>query len=90
MCKVSAMPKATEEEDRKRRMRIQKRFWSQVGAVEHINVPKLEDAVRKEFHTADDRLVGAQVRLMQSEGRIWVQEKAKVWINQPQEATKKK
>jgi hypothetical protein len=72
------------EEDARRRIRIQARFWSQVGSAEHINLPKLEDAVRKEFGTTDDRLVEVQVRLMQAEGRVRVQEKAKVWINQPE------
>jgi hypothetical protein len=66
-----------------KRLKIQVRFWSQVGAVEHISVPKLEDAVKKEFNTSDSRLVQAQVELMQTEGRIRVQTRVKVWIKQP-------
>ena len=46
-------------------------------------MPKLEDAVKKEFKTNDARLVEAQVRLMQTEGRVRVQDKVKVWIKQP-------
>ena len=67
----------------KKRARIQAMFWSQVGAVEHINLPKLKDAVRKEFHTSDDRFVATQVKLMQSEGRIRVHDKVKVWVKAP-------
>ena len=78
------MPKDSGE-DRKRRLRIQRRFWSQVGGAEHINLPKLEDAVRKEFGTADSRVVEAQVQLMQNEGRVRVQEKAKVWVKTPEQ-----
>jgi len=78
------MPKDSAE-DKKRRLRIQRRFWSQVGSVEHINLPKLEDAIKKEFRTEDGRVVEAQVRLMQTEGRVQVQEKAKVWLRQPKQ-----
>jgi len=63
---------------------VQRLFWNRVGAVEHVNVPKLEDAIRKEFATDDQRLVQRQVNLMQSEGRITVQNKFKVWVNQPE------
>ncbi len=80
------MTKESDMEARKKRMKIQAKFWSQVGAIEHINLPKLQDAVRKEFNTADDRFVEAQVRLMQTEGRVRVQDKVKVWIKQPDEA----
>lgn len=78
------MGKMIDEEAMRRRMRIQAKFWSQVGSAEHINMPKLEDAVRREFHTEDGRLVERQVALMKSEGRVRVQEKAKVWVNQPE------
>ena len=67
----------------KKRERIQQYFWNIVGSVEHINVPKLEDAVKKEFDTDDNRVIQAQVNLMQTEGRIKVQNKVKVWIKQP-------
>ncbi len=78
------MTKCSEEEAQQKRQHIQFYFWNIVGSVEHINVPKLEDAVRKEFHTTDDRTVEAQVRLMQTEGRIRIQSNVKVWIRQPQ------
>jgi hypothetical protein len=77
------MTKKSDMDARRKRMKIQAKFWNQVGASEHVNLPKLEDAIRKEFASADDRFVEAQVRLMQSEGRVSVQEKAKVWIKQP-------
>ena len=67
-----------------KRAKIQLHFWNIVGSVEHINIPKLEDAIRKEFQTTDSRLIDAQIRLMQTEGRIRVQEKNKVWIKQPE------
>ncbi len=66
-----------------KRIKIQWKFWNIVGSVEHINIPKLEDAIRKEFHTTDSRLINAQIDLMQTEGRIRIQEKNKVWIKQP-------
>ncbi|MGA2523520.1 MAG: hypothetical protein ABSF65_05120 [Candidatus Bathyarchaeia archaeon] len=77
------MTKKSDMDARRKRIKIQAKFWNQVGASEHVNLPKLEDAIRKEFASADDRFVEAQVRLMQSEGRVSVQEKAKVWIKQP-------
>jgi hypothetical protein len=80
------MTKESDLEARNKRIKIQAKFWNQVGFAEHINVPKLEDALRKEFCTADDRIVRAQVRLMQTEGRVRVQDKVKVWINQPEDA----
>ena len=67
----------------RRRLKIQAYFWSIVGAVEHINLPKLEDALRKEFNTANDRCIDFQIKLMQTEGRIKVQNNSKVWIKQP-------
>ncbi len=75
--------KVSEDDALKKRKRIQKHFWNIVGSVEHINIPKLEDAIRKEFHTENDRLIQAQISLMQSEGRIRVETKVKVWIKQP-------
>lgn len=77
------MPAYSETGEFKRREKIQIRFWDMVGSVEHINLPKLEDAIRKEFNTADDRFIQAQIRLMQTEGRIKVQNNVKVWIKQP-------
>ncbi len=76
--------KITEIEASKKREKIQLYFWNIVGLVEHINLPKLEDAIRKEFHTQDDRVIKAQIGLMQSEARIKVETKVKVWIKQPE------
>ena len=67
----------------KKREKIQEHFWSIVGSVEHISLPKLEDAIRKEFNCKDDRFIQAQVKLMQTEARIRVQSRVKVWIKQP-------
>jgi hypothetical protein len=53
------------------------------SAVEHTSLPKLEDAIKKEFNTKDDRLVDYQIKLMETEGRIRVQSNVKVWIKQP-------
>ena len=66
-----------------KREKVQIHFWNLVGAIEHINLPKLEDAIKKELHTLDDREIQAQIRLMQTEGRIRVQSNVKVWIKQP-------
>jgi hypothetical protein len=66
-----------------KRQKVQAHFWNIVGSVEHINIPKLEDALKKEFRTTDDRFIQSQIRLMQTEGRIRVQNNVKVWIKQP-------
>ena len=71
------------EQGRRKREQIQIRFWNEVGAIEHVNLPKLEAAIRKEFNCEDDRFVDEQVRLMQTEGRIRIQNKSKVWIKRP-------
>ena len=73
----------SEKEEFKKRENIQNHFWNQVGSVEHISLPKLEDAIRKEFNCKDERFVQAQIRLMQTEARIRVQTNVKVWIKQP-------
>ena len=73
----------SEKEAFKKRENIQNRFWNQVGSVEHISLPKLEDAIRKEFNCKDDRFIQAQIKLMQTEARIRVQSRVKVWIKQP-------
>jgi len=75
-----------ESEARRKRQKIQESFWNQVGSAEHVNLPKLEDAIRREFNSKDDRFVQAQVMLMQTEGRVRVQNKVKVWIKQPNAA----
>jgi hypothetical protein len=66
-----------------KREKVQKYFWNIVGSSEHINLPKLECALEHEFKTTDKRLIQRQVRMMQTEARIKIQENAKVWIMQP-------
>jgi hypothetical protein len=78
------MVKLSDSEALKKREKIQRHFWNIVGSVEHINIPKLEDAVRKEFRTQEDRFIQKQINLMQTEGRICVENKVKVWIKQPE------
>jgi hypothetical protein len=77
------MAKKSDASAQKKRQNIQVHFWNIVGAVEHINLPKLEDAIKKEFNTTDDRFIKTQILLMQTESRIRVQSRVKVWINQP-------
>jgi hypothetical protein len=77
------MMKTSEREDVKKRERIQDRFWNEVGSIEHISLPKLKDAVRKEFRYKDDRSIQAQIELMQTEGIIRIESKVKVWIKPP-------
>jgi hypothetical protein len=72
-----------EKEDLRKREKVRKYFWNIVGSAEHINLPKLEDAIKKEFNTTDDRCIQTQIKLMQAEARIKIQNKAKVWIKQP-------
>jgi hypothetical protein len=76
------MPKASDRDAQQKRRNVQVHFWNIVGADEHISLPKLEDAVKKEFNCNDDRFVQAQIKLMQTESRIRVQSRVKVWINQ--------
>lgn len=83
MCKVIDMAKCSNLDAQKKREKIQVHFWNIVGAVEHINVPKLEFVVKKEFNSTDDRFVQTQIKLMQTESRIRVQSNVKVWIKQP-------
>ena len=73
----------SQKEGLKKREKIQNHFWSIVGEAEHINIPKLEDALKKEFNTNDKRVILAQIRLMQTESRIRIQNNDKVWIKQP-------
>ncbi len=68
-----------------KREKIQRQLWNEVGSAEHVSLPRLEDAVRKEFNFGDDRLVNAQIDLMRSEQRIKIESKVKVWIKQPAE-----
>lgn len=77
------MPKCSEKEALRKRENVQNYFWNIVGSVEHVSLPKLEHAVKKEFNVYDDRFIQAQIKLMQTEGRIRVQSRVKVWIKQP-------
>ena len=77
------MSKRLSLNDAKKRERIQGRFWEEVGAVEHISLPELESAIKRAFARSDNRFVGEQVEKMQTEGRIRIQSKVKVWIKKP-------
>jgi hypothetical protein len=74
----------SELDDQKKREKIQNHFWNQVGAKEHISLPMLEDAIKKEFNYKDDRSIQSQINLMRTEARIRVESRVKVWIKQPQ------
>jgi hypothetical protein len=78
------MIKHSQPEDQKKRERIQRHFWDEVGSLEHISLPELENAVKKVFERKDDRHIQAQIGLMQTEHRVRIESKAKVWIKQPQ------
>ena len=80
------MTRNSELEERKKRSRIQSHFWNEVGSVEHISLPKLKNAIAKEFKCKDDRFIQAQIDLMQTEARIRIESKVKVWIKQPQQS----
>ena len=43
------MGKDSDIRSAKTRRKVQQYFWNIVGSVEHINLPKLEDAIKKEF-----------------------------------------
>ena len=73
----------SDSEALKKREKIQTHFYSIVGSEEHINIPKLEDAIRKEFNCKDDRFIQTQINLMQNEAKIRVESRVKVWIKQP-------
>jgi len=87
LCKVTNV-KFPDREALKKREKIQRHFWSIVGSVEHINIPKLEDAIRKEFRYSKDRLIQEQVNLMQTEAKIRVENRVKVWIKQPESSAR--
>jgi hypothetical protein len=73
----------SEVEALKKREKIQRRFWNEVGAVEHISLPKLKNTIQREFKRKDDRFVLEQVKLMQTEARIRIVSNVKVWIKKP-------
>lgn len=77
------MTKSSGIEDLRKREKIQNRFWNEVGAVEHVSLPRLRNAVEKEFNCADRRYIQDQIELMQTEGRIRLESRVKVWIKAP-------
>jgi hypothetical protein len=77
------MTKHAGPEDVKKREKIQRHFWNEVGAVEHVSLPKLMNAIEKEFKCKDDRFVQAQIERMQTEARIRIESRVKVWIKEP-------
>jgi hypothetical protein len=77
------MAKHLDMESLKKREKIQNHFWNQVGSNEHISLLMLEDAIKKEFNYEDDRSIQSQTNLMQTEARIRVESRVKVWIKQP-------
>jgi len=60
-------------ENRTKRENIQTHFWNEVSTVEHISLPKLKNAIRKEFNDNDYRFVQEQIELAQTEQRIRVE-----------------
>jgi hypothetical protein len=78
------MTKHAKPEDIKKREKIQEHFWNEVGSVEHTSLPKLKNAIERDFNRKDDRFVLGQIKLMQTEGRIKIESKVKVWIRKPQ------
>ena len=81
--KVICMAKHSDREALKKREKIQVHFWNQVGSEEHISLPMLEDAIRREFNYKNDRFIQEQIKLMQTEAKIRVESRVKVWIKQP-------
>ncbi len=66
-----------------KRKKIQNYFWDIVGAKEHTSLPKLKHAIIQEFKNDDDRFVQSQIRLMQTEARVKIESRVKVWIKKP-------
>ena len=77
------MVKDAELDFLKKREKIQNYFWNIVGAEEHTSLPKLKHAIIKEFKNDGDRFVQLQIKLMQTEGRVKIESRVKVWIKKP-------
>ena len=77
------MPRKLEIVFLKKRERIQNYFWGIVGSDEHTSLPKLKNAIIREFRNDDDRFVQSQIRLMQTEARVRIESRVKVWIKKP-------
>jgi hypothetical protein len=75
--------KHVELEFLKKREKIQYYFWNIVGVEEHTSLPKLKHAIVKEFKNDDDRFVQSQIKLMQTEARVKIESRVKVWIKKP-------
>jgi len=73
----------SERKDAMKREKMQRRFWDEVGSAEHISMPELENAVKREFKCTDNRSVKTQIELMQTEARIRIESRVKVWIKTP-------
>ncbi len=86
---MTKMATISQKEALAKREKIQIYFWNQVGWKEHISLPKLEDAIRKEFNCTDNRFIQTQISLMQTEARVKVQSNVKVWIKQPNQIESK-
>ena len=80
---VILMTRPKEPDQQKKRERIQNYLWNEVGSVEHVSLPKLKNAIKKEFNFSDDRSIRWQIELMQTEARIRIESKVKVWIKPP-------
>jgi len=78
------MTRDSKLEDLKKREKIQNDFWNEVGSVEHTSLPKLKNTIAREFNRKNDRFVLGQIKLMQTEGRIRIESKVKVWIRKPE------
>jgi len=74
------MTKHSEPEAFKKREKVQRHFWNEVGSAKPISLPKLKNATEREFKRKDPRFVQAQISLMQTEARIRIESKVKVWI----------
>ena len=77
------MIKRSDLEALKKREKIQLYFWKEVGSVEHVSLPKLKNIIKREFESKDDRFIRAQIDLMQTEARIRIESRVKVWIKNP-------
>ena len=77
------MIKRSEKQDQKKREKMHNFFWNEVGPIEHISLPKLKRVIEKEFNCKDDRSTQAQIELMQTEQRIRIESRVKVWIRRP-------
>jgi len=67
----------------KKRELIQNYFWGIIGAEEHTSLPKLKNAIIREFKNCDDGFVQSQINLMQTESRIKMDSRVEVWIKKP-------